>query len=308
MSLSSDNFTALIHLRDQARKWKNITFISIIVLLVILSKALSFSKEDQSNLSGKEDYIASVDVNGIIFSDKHRSKILKEIAKKDNIKAVIVNINSPGGGIVGSEMLYREIIEISKRKPVVATLGALAASGGYMVALGSQHIIAHNGTLTGSIGVIMQSSEVTQMAENIGIKFQNYKSSHLKGTPSLFEKTDPVIDKVINESVSDSYQFFVDLVLNSRKSKIDKNNVKKVTDGRIFTGRQALKVGLIDEIGGEIEALAYLKEHHKIIDLEIKDISLQKTSNKLIDKIFDKDSITKLLNGNFSNKKLMAIW
>ncbi len=310
MSLSSDNFTALIYLRDQVRKWKNITFIAIIILSVILMK-VTFLDEDSknNNLSENSDFIASVDIDGIILRNKYRSKILEDIAKKDNIRAVIVNINSPGGGIVGSEILYQNIKEISKNKPVIAILGSVAASGGYMAAIGSDYIISHNGTLTGSIGVIIQSTEVTDMASKVGIKFNNYKSSHLKGTPSPFEKSDVIIDKAINESVQDGYKFFTDLVKIARKDKIKDIDFAQVTDGRVFTGRQAFAIGLVDEIGGKKEALKYLKEKHQIENLEVKDILLRKVENKFLDKIINKDSVIgRAFNLESSNKKLMAIW
>jgi protease-4 len=308
MSLSSDNFTALIHLRDQARKWKNITFITAIILIVIMVKVISSDSKEDNNLTANDNFIASIDIDGIILSNKHRSKILQEISQKDNIKAVIVNINSPGGGIVGSEMLYNDIKNIAKKKPVIASLGSVAASGGYMAALGANHILAYNGTLTGSIGVIIQSSEVTKMADNLGIKFKNYKSSHLKATPSLVEKTDPIIDKAINESIQDSYKFFVNLVLTNRKTKIDKNNIDLVTDGRVFTGNQALELGLVDAIGGRDQALEYLKKHHKLANLEVKEISLRKLERKWIDKLIGEDSMSNLLSSNFHGKKIMAVW
>lgn len=308
MSLSSDNFTALIHLRDQARKWKNITFTTIIIALIIVVKVSFIPKKDDDNLTNNSKYIAVVDVDGVIFDNKYRTKVLKEIKDKDNIKAVILNINSPGGSIVASEVLYKNILDISKRKPVIAVLGSLAASGGYMAAIGSNHIIAHNGTLTGSVGVILQSAEVTELADNLGIKFQNYKSSHLKGSPSPFEKSDPAIDRVINASVQDSYNFFSDLVLERRKGKIANENKKIILDGRVFTGRQALKVGLVDQIGGEEDALDYLEKNYKLSKLPTKDVSLNKIDNKILDKILNGRSIENILNGSFSNKKLMAIW
>ncbi len=229
--------------------------------------------------------------------------------RKINIKAVIININSPGGSIVGSEILYNNIKEISESKPVIAVLQSVAASGGYMSAIAADYIIAHNGTLTGSIGVIIQSTEITDMANKLGVTFNNYKSSHLKGTPSPFEKTDPLIDQVVNESVKDSYKFFVDLVKDARKDKIKQVNLSKVTDGRIFTGRQALELGLVDEIGSKKEAINHLETEYQIKNLDVKHISLKKIENKLLEKIINKDSaIGKFLNKDSSQKQLMAIW
>jgi len=310
MSLSSDNFTALIYLRDQARKWKNITFITLIIAFIILIKVSLVDSDDKlSNLSEDNDFIAEIDLDGVIFRNKYRSNILQDIAKKDNIKAVIININSPGGGIVGSEILYKNIKEISKSKPVIAVLQSVAASGGYMTAIAADYIIAHNGTLTGSIGVIIQSTEITEMANKLGVTFNNYKSSQLKGTPSPFEKSNPIVDQAVKDSIEDSYGFFIELVKNARKDKIKPENLPKVTDGRIFTGRQALKLGLVDKIGSEKEALEYLETEYQIQDLDIKTISLKKSENKLLDKIINSDSaIGKFLNKHNSKKQLMAIW
>lgn len=314
MSLPSDNYTALLHLRDQARKWKNIAFVTIIAALLIITK-ISLSSPDAANdgealNQSSSDYIASINVEGIIFSDNYRSKIIKKISEQKNIKAVIVNINSPGGGIVGSENLYNEIRKLSKAKPTVIVMDEVAASGGYMASLASDHIIARHGTLTGSIGVILQSAEITEMASKLGVKLQNYKSSHLKATPSPFEKSDAIVDQAINESIADSYKFFKDLVIERRKNKISAANLEKVLDGRIFTGNQALSYGLIDEIGGQDEALAYLQKQFKVSkDLEIKEVSVKKNDNKLIDKILNSSSSVKeFLSSNFASKKLMAIW
>ncbi|MFT7086797.1 MAG: protease-4 [Rickettsiales bacterium] len=313
MSISSDNFTALIHLRDQARKWKNISFLMIIVVTLLATRVLFGSGDHANKVDDAGDYIASINIEGIIFEDNYRSEILEKISTKKNVKAVIVNINSPGGGIVGSEILYENLREISKNKPIVVVMGALAASGGYMAAIASDHIIARNGTITGSIGVIMQSSEVTELANKIGVKFLTYKSSDLKGAPSPFEKTNPRVNKVINESIQDSYEFFSDLVQERRGDKLKKDKIINIVDGRIFTGRQALESGLIDEIGGKVAAIKYL-ETQKIDTkgLLIKDIDLKKPEGSLLSKMLGEESMAKIIENitGFSaqNKQLMSIW
>ncbi|MFT6106245.1 MAG: protease-4 [Rickettsiales bacterium] len=313
MSLSSDNFTTLIHLRDQARKWKNLSFLMIVAIFLLSFRVLLGSGESQKNIDSGGDYIASINIEGIIFEDYYRSEVLEKISKQKNIKAVIVNINSPGGGIVGSEILYENLKEIKNNKPIVVVMGALAASGGYMASLASDHIIARNGTLTGSIGVIMQTSEMTELADKIGIKFLNYKSSPLKGSPSPFEKSSPQVNQVISASIKDSYEFFVELVKLGRGDRLNKKTLQIVTDGRIFTGRQALNSGLIDEIGGKKEALKYLSDVKKIdiTKYPVKKIEIKENNESIIEKILGTKTMAKALEkftGFNKNQQLMSVW
>lgn len=313
MSLSSDNFTAAIHLRDQARKWKNIAFLMIIAIILLVFRVLFGSSDNVNRNIDVGDYIASVTIDGIIMDDDYRNEVLEKIAKQENIKAVIVNIDSPGGGIVGSENLYELLSAIAKTKPIVTVMGSVATSGGYMASLASDHIIARNGSLTGSIGVIIQASEFTNLANKMGVQFLTYKSSPLKGTPSPFEKANPEADRVINESIKDSYKFFADLVKQRRGDKI-KGNFARVTDGRIFTGRQALEAGLIDEIGGKAEAVSYLKTAHKIDTdkFPVKKVNLEKPNKGFLTKFVGEESMTKIIQKltgfNVENKQLMSVW
>ena len=241
-----------------------------------------------SGLSGgviDGDAIASIKIEGVIFENDFRSKVLKEIAEEKSIKAVIVNINSPGGGIVGSEILFDDLRGIAATKPMVVVMGSVAASGGYMAAIASDYIIAHNGTLTGSIGVLMESPEVVGLAEKLGVKLNSYKSSPLKGSPSPFEKPNALVAKVVQESIADSYQFFTDLVRERRGEKITKKFSHIVFDGRVFTGRQALAAGLVDKVGGKDEALAYLEANKiDVKNLPIRDIEITDGEKKIFNK------------------------
>lgn len=300
----TDNLAALIYLKNKVHKWKNIALLLVIISTLILARSIFSSALSGSFVEG--DYIANIKIEGIIFEDEFRSQALKEVAEEKSIKAVIININSPGGGIVGSEILFENLRDIATVKPIVVVMGSVAASGGYMAAIASDYIIAHNGTLTGSIGVLMQSPQVTELADKIGIKLNTYKSSPLKGTPSPFEKPSALTDQVINASIQDSYHFFSDLVSSRRGDKIINTNT--AFDGRVFTGRQALKAGLIDKIGGEKEALVYLKSIKIKTDLlPVKDVEITKSEEKLFSKFF---SILPFFNGskitNYSHK-IMAI-
>ena len=309
MSLSSDNFAASIYLKNQVKKWKNIAFLILFCALLFFSRMFLSDNNIEDGIEIGKDYIANITIDGIIIENDYRDKILHKIAEQKNIKAVIVNVNSPGGSIVGSEILYNELCNIAKNKPIIVVMNSLAASGGYMISLASDYIIAHNGTLTGSIGVIMESAEITDLANKVGVKFLNYKSSPLKGAPSPFEKTNPQTDKIINESIKDSYDFFSSLVLERRKGKLKTEEINKAIDGRVFTGRQALKAGLVDEIGGKKEALAYLQKYHKIDinKIEEKDISLEKSEGQFLGKFFGLN-LNKILNQYQSNGQLMSIW
>lgn len=281
---SPDNVAALIYLKNKVHKWKNVAIIFACICIYLSLRLIA-----GDNLSGgiaEGNYIAEINIEGVILEDAFRSQILKEIEKETAIKALIVNINSPGGGIVGSEILFEDLRKISAKKPIVVTLGSVAASGGYMAALAADHIIARNGTITGSIGVLMQTAEYTDLAKKVGITFNNYKSSPLKAAPSPFEKTTPKIDRVVNQSIQDSYQFFADLVRQRRVNKLPRNT-SDILDGRVFNGRQALAVGLVDEIGGKDQALEYLFKTHKIDtkNLKVRQVLTTKEEVKLYDKL-----------------------
>lgn len=303
----TDNLAALIYLKNKNHKWKNIAILSAILSLLLIFKLIFGSaKLSGESLSG-EPYIANIKIEGIILENEYRSEILEKIAKEKNIKGVIVNINSPGGGIVGSEILFNNLQEISKNKPIVVLMGSLAASGGYMAAVASDYIIAHNGTLTGSIGVLMQSTEVTELAKKVGVNFKTYKSSALKGSPSPFEKENPLVNKVIQESIIDSYEFFSGLVKDRRKDKLNEKSLATIFDGRVFTGRQALKLGLVDEIGDKNSAISYIQKKLGEKDLPIKDVLILKRENNVLEHFFGKIPFLNNSSSNSSGQQIMAI-
>lgn len=303
----SDNIAALIHLKNKVHKWKNIAVL-LAVISFLFGMRLIFGGGLSDDVSNVEDYIASIKIDGVITQDDFRSEVLTKVAAEKSIKAVIVNINSPGGGIVGSEILFEELRNIAAHKPLVVTMGSVAASGGYMAAIASDYIIARNGTLTGSIGVLMESPDVTDLASKVGVKFHNYKSSPLKGSPSPFEKSSAAVDQVMNESIQDSYKFFADLVRERRGERLAKET-KHVLDGRIFTGRQAIRVGLIDEIGGKDQAISYLEKAHKldVKTLPLKSVEITKHETKIFDKFLGILPFFNGANARGSDHEIMAI-
>ena len=239
------------YLKQQILKWRSLAmFFAFIAVIAVFGTFLGKTKE--------KEYIARIKIEGFIGENHYRDKVLSNVVSNDKIKAAIIHINSPGGSIVGGESLHNAIKDIAEKKPVVAVLGSVAASGGYMAAVASDHIVSHNGTITGSIGVLFQTADITELADKIGVNFVSYRSGLYKASPSPFEKTPAKVSKVVQESIMDSYNFFVDMVDEGREP-LNRDDVLKLADGRIYTGRQALEVKLVDEIGNEKNALEWLE-------------------------------------------------
>jgi protease-4 len=198
-----------------------------------------------------------VEVNGIIAEDRERDEMLAELAETRGVRAVLLRINSPGGTTAGAEALYDSIRQIAETRPVVAVLGEVAASGGYVAAIAADHIVSRGNTLTGSIGVIMEYPDLTQVMERLGIGLETVRSSELKAEPSPFRPTNPEARARDEALVAESYVWFRDLV--GERRGLEGPALDRVADGGVFTGRIALANGLVDEIGGEDVALDWLE-------------------------------------------------
>jgi protease IV len=193
---------------------------------------------------------------------------VRDIGKDDNAKAILIRIDSPGGTTAGSEALYLEIRKVAEKKPVVAVMDTVAASGGYITAIAADHIVARGNTITGSIGVIFTYPDASKLLDTIGIKMEDIKSAELKAEPSPYKPTSDKARAVMQEMVVDGFDWFKGLVSERRKMAADKTAV--LADGRVYSGRQALANGLIDALGAEDEAMTWLAKEKKIDDkLEI---------------------------------------
>jgi protease-4 len=219
----------------------------------------------------REAYIARIGIAGIILNDRDRIEALERVAEDRHAKALIVSIDSPGGTVVGGEAIHRALRAVAAKKPVVAVMDDTAASGGYMVALGADQIFAHEATITGSIGVVMQAAEITEMLEKLGIKPIEIKSGPLKAQPSPFEKLSPEARRVTQAVVDDIYDMFVKMTAERRRMTPER--ARELADGRIYTGRQAMANGLIDRIGEEADAVEWLaKERGVAAGLPVRDV------------------------------------
>jgi protease IV len=249
MPLDPDLLVDRRRLKRQISVWRAL---AVIALVAVVAAGLG-----RVQLFG-ERHVARLSVSGIITDDADRTRAIVEAARDSDIKALIVRIDSPGGTVVGGETLFRELREFGRQKPVVAVMGELAASGGYMTALAAERIFAREGTITGSIGVIMQTTDVTGLLQKLGIATEAIKSGPYKAVPSPLE---PLTDKgreVTRQLVEDMYAMFVDMVAERRN--LDRAKAAELADGRVYTGRQARQLGLIDAIGGEDEARGWLSE------------------------------------------------
>jgi protease IV len=229
--------------------------------LALAVGALALGGDKLTKLSGQKQ-IARISIEGTISEDREQLKMLKDIAKADEVSGVLLYVNSPGGTTTGGEALYEGLREIAKKKPLVAQFGTVAASAGYIVGLASDHIVSRGNTITGSIGVLVQWPEVTQLLDKVGVKMNEVKSGPLKASPSPFETLTEGGRKVAEGMVNDGFKWFLSLVENRRGVKTAE--IPGLTDGRIFSGREAMDVKLVDEIGGEDEAVAWLKDIKKV--------------------------------------------
>jgi protease IV len=199
--------------------------------------------------------IARLNIEGLIRSDQERVEALERLANS-KAAAVIVHINSPGGTTAGSEQLYDALVSLKAKKPLVVVVEGLAASGGYITAIAADHIVAQQTSLVGSIGVLFQFPNFTDLLKTVGVKVEEVKSSPLKAAPNGFEPTSPEARAALDSLVKDSYAWFRGLVKERRG--MDDALLDKVADGRVFTGHQAVDLKLIDQLGDEKTAIAWL--------------------------------------------------
>ena len=277
MSLDADLVVERRRLKRRLVFWR-VLGISAVIAAVIAAVG-------QFDLVGSKDHIARIQIAGIIVDDQARDQALITVADDDKVKALIVKIDSPGGTYVGGEAIYQSLRMVAEKKPVVAMMGTTAASAGYMSALGGDHIVARASTLTGSIGVLLQTANINKLMDKIGVDPITIKSAPLKAQPNPMEPFSPEARKVTEELVADFFDMFVSLV--SERRSMSKEKVLKLADGRAFSGRQAFANGLIDAIGAEPELRKWLAEKHKIADdLPIKDVKVvddDKTWRDLLD-------------------------
>ncbi|WP_024509551.1 signal peptide peptidase SppA [Bradyrhizobium sp. ARR65] len=269
MSLDSDVIVDRRRMRRKLTFWR--VSAAVIAIAAIVAIGVMVSPRGRSTFTSAGS-IERVNIEGLIRSNQERVEALERLGKS-NAAAVIVHINSPGGTTAGSEQLYNALTELKAKKPLVVVVEGLAASGGYIAAIAADHIVAQQSSLVGSIGVLFQYPNVAELLKTIGVKIEEVKSSPLKAAPNGYEPTSPEARAALDALVKDSYAWFRGLVKERRG--MDDELLEKVADGRVFTGRQAVDLKLIDQLGDERTAIAWLVEQKKVKkDLPVRDYKL----------------------------------
>jgi protease-4 len=260
MSLDADQIV------DRRRMRRKLTFWRVLAVVLAIGAVIGLGAAARTPglgwLSGQPGAsIARISITGLILSDQERVEALDRLASS-RAKAVIVHVNSPGGTTAGSEQLYHALLALKSKKPMVVVVDGLAASGAYIAAIAADHIVSQETSLVGSIGVLFQFPNVGDLLGKIGVSMEEIKSSPLKAAPNGFEPTSPEARAAIAALVKDSYDWFRDLVKDRRH--LDDAGLEVVADGRVFTGRQGVPLKLVDELGDEQTAVAWLAKESNI--------------------------------------------
>ena len=260
MSLDSD------HIVDRRRLRRKLTFWRVVAILIavagVVGVAAVMRGAGGSLAQPISPQISRVTIQGIIRGDHERTEALDNLARSRAPRAVIVHVDSPGGTTAGSEELHAALRRVAQQKPLVVVVDGMAASGGYMAAMAADHIVTQSSSLVGSIGVLFQFPNLSELLKNVGVKVEEVKSSPLKAAPNGLEPTSPEARAAIEALVLDSYAWFKGMVQDRRK--IEGAALDRVADGRVFTGRQAIELKLADEIGREQEAIDWLAKSSNI--------------------------------------------
>jgi len=269
MSLDSDLIVDRRRIRRKLTFWRVLAAVFAIATIAVIGVAVSPGGRGALTASGS---IARINIEGLIRSDQERVEALERL-EDSHAAAVVIHINSPGGTTAGSEQLYDSLMRLKAKKPLVVVVEGLAASGGYITAIAADHIVAQQSSLVGSIGVLFQFPNFSELLKTVGVKVEEVKSSPLKAAPNGFEPTSQEARDALDALVKDSYAWFKGIVKERRG--MDDAQLEKVADGRVFTGHQAIDLKLIDELGDEKAAVAWLVAQKNVKkDLPVRDYKL----------------------------------
>ena len=265
MTLETETVLDRRRLRRHVSLWRALAVVAGVIALGVMATM----RDGRIGLTEPRQ-IARVTIEGVITEDRAQLEMLKRIADAKHVDGVILFVNSPGGTTTGGEALYESLRRIAEKKPVVAQFGTVAASAGYIVGLGTDYIVSRGNTITGSVGVIMQWPEVSELLAKIGVKMNEIKSGPLKASPSPFQPADEASKQVAQSMIMEGQRWFLGLVTTRRNIKTAE--IAGLEQGRVFSGREAQGLKLVDEIGGEAEVLRYLQDKRSVPkDLKIVD-------------------------------------
>jgi protease-4 len=237
-------------------------FGGLFLMLLIFSVVMMSVFGDDSAFGGAENQVGVIEITGPIMESKKAVQDLRKFAERDAIKGIVVRVDSPGGAVAPSQEIYQAVQRASDKKPVVVSMGSTAASGGYYIAIGSKHIIANSGSITGSIGVISQLFNVEGLLEHIDVEVNTVKTGRYKDAGSPFREFGPEDRAYFADLLDDIYMQFIEDVAKERDMELD--DVRELADGRVFTGRQAKELGLVDELGTFQDSVDWVKKKAKL--------------------------------------------
>ena len=261
MIFDTDHALERRQMRRKLSIWRIVAILSLILLVAFAGYSLVAESPDMKR---KSPHIAKLNIDGVILGEQRKLDLIKKLEESDAVKGVVLTVNSPGGSTSGGEALFEALTKLAKKKPLVTSMDGIATSAGYMISLPAERIFARRSTITGSIGVIFQYTDVTKLMDTIGVEIRAIKSAPLKAEPNPFSRRNPEAEAMIQRMIDDSFQWFVDLVADRRP--FDRETTLKLADGRVVTGGQALELQLIDELGGPENAKNWLIKQHKLPD------------------------------------------
>jgi protease-4 len=250
---------------ERRRLSRKVTFWRVVAVLIAIGGVIALGSMvagDQGGLSRQSDHIAKMTFDGVILGEERKLELIRKLQENDAVKGVVAVINSPGGATSGGEAVYEALSELASKKPLVTSMDGIAASAGYMIALPAERIFARRSTITGSIGVLFQYTDVTKLMDTVGVEMRSIRSAPLKAEPSPFTPYTPQAEAMIANMIDDSYQWFVDLVAKHRP--FDREKALELADGRVITGGQAVTLQMVDELGGPRKAKDWLVKKHKL--------------------------------------------
>lgn len=245
---------------DRRRLRRKLSFWRIVAFLVAVIAILAAAALGTRDRIGEQ--IARVSITGMITDDWKQREFLRRLGETNRVKAVILAIDSPGGTTTGGEALYQAIRDLARKKPVVASIGTVGASAAYLAAIACDRVIARETSITGSIGVLFQWANVAELAGKIGVDVRAIKSDPLKAEPSPFNEDTAREREIIADLIADTHEWFIDRLAERRG--MSRDQARALGDGRIFSGRRAIDLGIVDELGGEDAAKAWLVAEHGI--------------------------------------------
>lgn len=317
MSPPTDYLIDRRRLRRRLGWWRMAAIAAVgVAAIVLVSRVTGADSTDKLT-----PHIARLSLQGMILGDKDTIDLVKKIGESNQAKAVLLTIDSPGGTTTGAEKLYDELRRLNEKKPVVAVVGAVAASGAYIAAIAADTIVAQGNSLVGSIGVLFQYPNFYKLLDSVGVKVEEVKSSPLKAAPNGLEPTSEAARAAIASLVADSYTWFKDLVKERRH--LDDAGLAKVSDGRVFTARQGVPLKLVDILGGEREAISWLEKNKGLAkDLPVRDWKKKGSLERLglvegaasVSRVVGLESVAAVLDQAVATERrgsldgLLAIW